>query len=124
MIKPRTETLLASLPCDICNTPQREPAKRSRLHPQHCQLFLSCFFRRLLKTRFGGRSEMPLCNAPMYRTAMSKLQAGDSGAYGELVRRALPENLSLVFVPSLAALLLRAQQLNGAALTEDQVLGI
>ena len=53
---------------------------------------------------------------------MSTLQFGESGAYGELVRRPLPEGLSLVFVPSLAALLSEAQEMNGAALTEDQVL--
>jgi hypothetical protein len=55
---------------------------------------------------------------------MSALQAGESGQYGELVRRPPPEGLALVFVPSLAALLIRAQQLNGAALTEPQVLRI
>ena|SRR5262245_6929996 len=56
---------------------------------------------------------------------MSALHVGDSGAYGELAKRPLPEGLSLVFVPSLAALLMRAQQLNdGAALTEAQVLRI
>src|SRR5262245_992260 len=56
-------------------------------------------------------------NAQRSTTAMSALHVGDSGAYGELVKRPLPEGLSLVFVPSLAALLMRAQQLNdGAAL--------
>ena len=44
------------------------------------------------------------------------LQFGESGAYGELVRRPLPEGLLLVFVPRLAALLTQAQQLNGAEL--------
>lgn len=55
---------------------------------------------------------------------MSALDVGESGKYGKLVRRPLPEGLSLVFVPSLAALLTRAQQLNGAALTENQVIRI
>ena len=55
---------------------------------------------------------------------MSALHVGESGEYGELVKRPLPEGLSLVFIPTLAALLTRAQQLNGAALTEDQVLRI
>jgi hypothetical protein len=55
---------------------------------------------------------------------MSALHVGESGKYGELVRRPLPDGLSLVFVPSLAALLTRAQQLNGAALAEDQVVRI
>ena len=55
---------------------------------------------------------------------MSTLKFGDFGAYGELVGRPLPHGLALVFVPSLAALLLQAQELNGAALTEAQVLKI
>ena len=57
-------------------------------------------------------------------TAMSTLHAGRSGTYSELVGRPLPQGLALIFVPSLAALLTRARQLNGAALTEDQVLRI
>jgi hypothetical protein len=59
-----------------------------------------------------------------YMTAISALHVGESGKYSELIRRPLPEGLSLVFTPSLAALLTRARQLNGAALTEDQVLRI
>ena len=55
---------------------------------------------------------------------MSTLHAGRSGPYGELVGRPLPEGLALIFVPSLAALLTRARQINGAALTEEQVLRI
>jgi hypothetical protein len=55
---------------------------------------------------------------------MSTLKFGDSVAYGELVQRPLPEGLALVFVPSLAALLVQAQELNGGALTEAQVLRI
>lgn len=51
---------------------------------------------------------------------MSALHVGESGQYGGLVRRPL----SLVFIPSLAALLTRAQQLNGSALTENQVFRI
>jgi len=53
-----------------------------------------------------------------------KLQAGEFGSYGELAGRPLPEHLTLVFVPSLAALLTKARELNGAALTEKQVLAI
>lgn len=56
--------------------------------------------------------------------AMSVLQAGESGKYSDLAGRPLPEGLSLVFVPALAALLARAQKLNGAALIEPQVLAI
>jgi aryl carrier-like protein len=55
---------------------------------------------------------------------MSTLQFGESGEYAVLVKRPLPEGLALVFIPSLAALLTRAQQLNDAALTENQVLRI
>jgi hypothetical protein len=55
---------------------------------------------------------------------MSALHEGESGEYGAFAKRPLPAGLSLVFVPSLAALLTRAQQLNGAALTENQVLAI
>jgi hypothetical protein len=55
---------------------------------------------------------------------MAPLQFGDCGPYGELVQRPLPEGLALVFVPSLAALLVQAQDLNGGALTEAQVLWI
>jgi hypothetical protein len=55
---------------------------------------------------------------------MSVLQRGEVGAYGELVKRPLPEGLSLVFVPSLVWMLFRSQQENGAALTEDEVIHI
>jgi hypothetical protein len=55
---------------------------------------------------------------------MSMLHPGDSGEYGEIAKRPLPEGLVLVFVPSLTALLLRAQELNGGALNERQVLAI
>ena len=50
--------------------------------------------------------------------------AGDSGEYREFAHHALPEHLCLVFIPSLAALLERAKELNGAPLTENQVLRI
>src|SRR5689334_20301936 len=56
--------------------------------------------------------------AQTYMPAMSTLKFGDSGPYGELVQRTLPEGLALVFVPSLAALLVEAQEINGGALTE------
>src|SRR5258708_39638095 len=55
---------------------------------------------------------------------MAALRIGDSGPYGRLVMRPLPDGLTLVFVPSLAALLTRALELNGTALTEAQVLRI
>jgi hypothetical protein len=61
---------------------------------------------------------------PIILAAMGTLRDGESGEYGKLAHRKLPEHLSLVFVPSLAALLIRAEQLNGAALTENQVLAI
>jgi hypothetical protein len=55
---------------------------------------------------------------------MSEFQFGEASAYGDLAKRPLPEGLSLACVPSLAAPMTRAQQLNGDALTEDQVLRI
>jgi len=55
---------------------------------------------------------------------MSELQFGESGKYGELAGRPLPDGLALVFVPALAVLLVHAEELNGAALTERQVLAI
>jgi hypothetical protein len=55
---------------------------------------------------------------------MSTLQVGETGKYGDLIGRSLPEGLSIVFIPSLAALLTHALDLNGAALTEEQVLRI
>ena len=64
-------------------------------------------------------------NARRPAAAPSPLCPGETGPYGELVRRPLPEGLSLVFIPSLAALLTEAQHLNGGAeLTERQVLAI
>jgi hypothetical protein len=65
-----------------------------------------------------GRTRQPATTTP-------PLCVGETGAYGELVQRPLPEGLSLVFIPSLAALLTQAQDLNGGAeLTERQVLAI
>jgi hypothetical protein len=61
---------------------------------------------------------------PIVLAAFGTLREGESGEYGQLAQRKLPEHLSLVFVPSLAALLLQAEKLNGAALTEKQVLAI
>ena len=55
---------------------------------------------------------------------MQALKRGETGAYGELVKRPLPEGLRLFFIPSLAGMLWRTQQENGAALTEDDVLQI
>jgi hypothetical protein len=61
---------------------------------------------------------------PIVLAALGLLRDGESGEYGKLVQRKLPEHLSMVFVPSLAALLFHAERLNGAALTEAQVLAI
>lgn len=49
---------------------------------------------------------------------------GDCGEYRAFTGCSLPQNLTLVFIPSLATLLMRAQELAGAALTETQVLRI
>jgi hypothetical protein len=50
------------------------------------------------------------------------LKEGDSGPYGDLAGRTLPEGSVLLFVPSLAALLTRAEELKDAPLTKEQVL--
>jgi hypothetical protein len=55
---------------------------------------------------------------------MPTLHPLESGAFRELAGRPLLEGFTIVFIPSLAALLTRAQQVNGAALTEKQVLAI
>jgi hypothetical protein len=52
------------------------------------------------------------------------LQVSETGRYAEVSRRPLPEGLLLVFVPSLVALLTRAEELKGGALTRDEVLRI
>ena len=55
---------------------------------------------------------------------MSALHPGETGDYSALAKRPLPEGLTLVFVPSLAALLMHAKQLNDGALSERQVLAV
>lgn len=60
----------------------------------------------------------------MSTNTMPALKPGETGAYGELVKRPLPEGLELFFIPSLAWMLSHAQQENGASLTEDEVLQI
>jgi hypothetical protein len=52
------------------------------------------------------------------------LREGEGGPDGSLANRPLPEGLALVFMPSLAELLARAEQLKGAALTEEQVVKV
>jgi hypothetical protein len=52
------------------------------------------------------------------------LAPGDTGAYAEIVARPLPEGLVLLFMPSLAALAGRAEQLKGAPLTREELLRI
>ena len=52
------------------------------------------------------------------------LKEGEGGPYGDLAGRPLPVGLSILFIPALAALLARAEELKGAPLTEDQVLGV
>jgi hypothetical protein len=55
---------------------------------------------------------------------MKPLVAGEHGPYGVLSSRPLPTELAFVFMPALAALLAHAEELQGAPLTEDQVLSI
>jgi hypothetical protein len=50
------------------------------------------------------------------------LTEGDHGPYGTLSGRPLPDGLAIIFMPSLAALLTRAEELKGAPLTEEQVI--
>src|SRR5262245_32090189 len=52
------------------------------------------------------------------------LKEGDSGPYGTLSGRPLPGGLAFLFMPSLAALLTRAEELKQSPLTEDQVIRI
>ena len=55
---------------------------------------------------------------------MTPLMEGDHGPYGALSDRPLPDGLAILFIPALAALLTRAEELKGAPLTEEQVLRI
>jgi hypothetical protein len=57
----------------------------------------------------------------MMDEAVRPLEEGDSGAYAELAGRPLPTGLGLLFIPSLAALLTRAEQLKGQPLTAQEV---
>jgi hypothetical protein len=52
------------------------------------------------------------------------LKEGDHGPYGTLAGRPLPEGHAILFIPSLAALLSRAEELKGSSLTEEQVVRI
>jgi hypothetical protein len=48
------------------------------------------------------------------------LAAGDTGPYAEIATRPLLDGLVLLFIPSLAALVTRAEQLKGAAATWEK----
>ena len=50
--------------------------------------------------------------------------SGESGPYGELVRRGMPEGARAVFLPSLAALFEEAERLKGGQQTEAEELRI
>jgi hypothetical protein len=52
-----------------------------------------------------------------------QLKEGDHGPYGTLTRT-LPDGLAILFMPSLAALLTRAEELKGSPLTEEKVLKV
>jgi hypothetical protein len=60
----------------------------------------------------------------MSDNARRPLECGETGTYAEMILRSLPEGTLLVFVPSLAALLTRAEQLKGAELTRKEVFRI
>lgn len=49
------------------------------------------------------------------------LESSDNGTLAELMRRPNPDHLVIVAVPSLSALLLNAEKLNGKLLTQSQV---
>src|SRR5262245_43478329 len=48
------------------------------------------------------------------------LKEGDHGPYGTLSGHPLPDGLAMLFIPSLAALLTRAEELKGSPLTEER----
>lgn len=50
----------------------------------------------------------------------NSLKVGDTGPHEELVVRENPDALRLVYIPSLEALLIRAEQLKGSSLTDTQ----
>jgi len=52
------------------------------------------------------------------------IKEGEHGPHSDFAGCALPEGLVLLFIPSLAALLARAEQLKGASLTENEVIRI
>jgi hypothetical protein len=52
------------------------------------------------------------------------LKEGDHGPYGTLSGRPLPDGLAILFFPSLAALLARAEELKGSPLTQEQVVRV
>jgi hypothetical protein len=49
---------------------------------------------------------------------------GEGGPYGALAARGIPEGLGVLFMPSLASLLDRAEDLKGSPLTEVEVVRI
>src|SRR5262249_13750296 len=52
------------------------------------------------------------------------LKEGDHGPYGTLAAHPLPDGLAILFMPSLAALLTRAEELKGSPLTQEQVIRV
>jgi hypothetical protein len=52
------------------------------------------------------------------------LREGDHGPYGTLSGRPRPDGLAILFIPSLAALLARAEELKGSPLTQEQVVRV
>ncbi|MDP5189534.1 hypothetical protein [Rheinheimera baltica] len=52
---------------------------------------------------------------------MEPLNIGDVGTYEELSKRPNPQNLYLLYIPGIEALLARAEELNKAPLSDDQV---
>ena len=53
--------------------------------------------------------------------AKRPVSEGESGPYGKLAARGIPEGLGVLFMPSLASLLDHAEDLKGSPLTEAEV---
>lgn len=64
-------------------------------------------------------------DTPKTKNKMNEvLKEGETGPFGELSRRKLPNGCVFIFVPSLIAMLTRAEQLKENPLTETEVIRI
>jgi hypothetical protein len=65
---------------------------------------------------------LALLPAPAATDSAVPLVAFDTGAYAELAARPNPDGHAIIFIPSLVSVLLAAEQANGGALSEAEVL--